>query len=316
MEQLSYSVQKYIPWTGCFQTMGNMPRARYMHTADQLSTLSGYVLLAGGYGITGSMAYADLFNPMTSNTITITLSTARHRHTSAILSSSILVLIGGANQVGNLNSGDQLDVGSNTGFSLSTGTLPAACFGSTVTCFGNNSDVALITGGTDGATAFYSIAMLYQGSSSSFFSLPSSVTLPGGYAFHTATYLPPPINKILFLGGAAYYVTYGTMILFDIPTLTFTTLTSTLITARYYHSATLLPNGKILVAGGYNAGALQSCELVDPSNNYTSTLASPLNANRYLHSANLISDNYNSTVFVCGGISASVYLNSCELYYV
>ena len=42
------SVEKYIPSTGCFQSMRDMPRSRYMHSADQLPSLSGYVVIASG----------------------------------------------------------------------------------------------------------------------------------------------------------------------------------------------------------------------------------------------------------------------------
>ena len=44
--------------------------------------------------------------------------------------------------------------------------------------------------------------------------------------------------------------------------------TGSLNTARYVHTATLLPNGKVLVAGGTNApnSDLTSAELYDPAN--------------------------------------------------
>ena len=42
--------------------------------------------------------------------------------------------------------------------------------------------------------------------------------------------------------------------------------TGSLNTARHHHTATLLPNGKVLVAGGYDSsGALASAELYDPA---------------------------------------------------
>src|SRR2546428_10900043 len=56
--------------------------------------------------------------------------------------------------------------------------------------------------------------------------------------------------------------------------------TSSLNTPRYGLTATLLANGKVLVAGGYNTGLLNSAELYDPA---TGTLSVPgsRNTSRY-----------------------------------
>ncbi len=40
--------------------------------------------------------------------------------------------------------------------------------------------------------------------------------------------------------------------------------TGSLATGRRYHTATLLPNGKVLVAGGYTGAYLSSAKLYDP----------------------------------------------------
>jgi len=76
-------------------------------------------------------------------------------------------------------------------------------------------------------------------------------------------------------------------------------------TARYTHTATLLPNGKVLVAGGWDSGikgstlakALASAELYDPATNSWSS-ADNLATARYVHSATLLS---NGKVLVAGG---------------
>ena len=59
------------------------------------------------------------------------------------------------------------------------------------------------------------------------------------------------------------------------------TATGSLNTARYDHTATLLPNGKVLVAGGMtNGGYLSSAELYDPASGTWSATGS-LNTARY-----------------------------------
>ncbi len=56
--------------------------------------------------------------------------------------------------------------------------------------------------------------------------------------------------------------------------------TGSLNTARYFHTATLLNNGLVLIAGGYNGGILASAELYNPATG-TFTLTGSLNAARY-----------------------------------
>ena len=60
------------------------------------------------------------------------------------------------------------------------------------------------------------------------------------------------------------------------------TTTGSLVNGRWLHTATLLPNGKVLVAGGYGfsgSGFLDSAELYVPANgnleSYPVTLPSP-----------------------------------------
>jgi len=312
------SVDKYISSTGCFQSMRNMPRTRYMHTADQLPSLSSYVVIAGGYDATGAaISFADLYHPITTDILTVPLTAARYHHTSAVLSSSQLVLIGGYTTGGVIvNSSDMIDTGSSSLFESAINTMNTVNVYHTATVLGNNSGAVLISGGFQG-TGYIATASLYLGSSNSFISLGSGVTMSPARCYHTATYLPAPIDKVLIVGGADATNIYGTLFLFDVASLTFSTLSSTLLYPRYVHTATLLPNGKVLIVGGLNGGSLKVCEFIDPSNNYTVTLAGNLTTNRYLHTATLIPDDDNGTVLVCGGITvSSTAINSCELYLV
>src|SRR2546427_3553622 len=64
------------------------------------------------------------------------------------------------------------------------------------------------------------------------------------------------------------------------------TPTGSMATARYYHSATRLPDGRVLVAAGYTvfAGSTASAEIYDPSSGTWSPTGS-LGRARYVHTA-------------------------------
>ncbi|MFZ1056088.1 MAG: kelch repeat-containing protein, partial [Opitutaceae bacterium] len=84
-----------------------------------------------------------------------------------------------------------------------------------------------------------------------------------------------------------------------------------LATAREEQTATLLPSGKVLVAGGFNgSSAIGSAELYDPSSGAWSAAGS-LAAPRYFQTATLLT---NGKVLVAGGLSGGAALASAELY--
>jgi hypothetical protein len=94
--------------------------------------------------------------------------------------------------------------------------------------------------------------------------------------------------------------------------------TGSLSIARVYHTATLLPNGKVLVAGGMTNGSdpngvpQASAEIYDPALGTWSPTGS-LSVPRYNHTATLLS---NGLVLVTGGSSSSAAPGSAtaELY--
>src|SRR5205807_261426 len=87
--------------------------------------------------------------------------------------------------------------------------------------------------------------------------------------------------------------------------------TGNLNNARYYHTATLLPNGEVLVAGGYdNSTYLTSAELYDPASGTWSATGS-LNTARRNHTTTLLP---NGKLLAAGGQGTSGILSSAELY--
>lgn len=89
------------------------------------------------------------------------------------------------------------------------------------------------------------------------------------------------------------------------------TTTGSMAVARTEHSATLLPNGKVLVAGGYGSGSkLSSAELYDPATG-SWTVTGNLATARHVHTATLLP---NGRVLVAGGIGISAYLASAEVF--
>ena len=81
--------------------------------------------------------------------------------------------------------------------------------------------------------------------------------------------------------------------------------------ARVYPSATLLPNGQVLVVGGYHRGLIVAvAELYNPVTG-TFTTTGSLHTARYGHSATLLP---NGKVLIAGGESTSGLVNSTELY--
>ena len=86
--------------------------------------------------------------------------------------------------------------------------------------------------------------------------------------------------------------------------------TASMSTGRKAFTATPLPSGKVLVAGGFNGSDLASAQLYDPGSN-TWSPAGSMNFARELATATLLN---NGKVLVAGGASSSGALTSVQLY--
>ncbi|HTL57896.1 MAG TPA: kelch repeat-containing protein, partial [Candidatus Limnocylindrales bacterium] len=88
------------------------------------------------------------------------------------------------------------------------------------------------------------------------------------------------------------------------------TLVQSLSQFRKLHTATLLANGKVLVAGGAPFAQAATSEIYDPATQ-SWTNSGVLNTGREYHTATLLQD---GRVVVTGGQTANQLLGSTELY--
>jgi len=98
----------------------------------------------------------------------------------------------------------------------------------------------------------------------------------------------------------------------DPPTADAARATGSLTVARNQHTATLLPDGRVLITGGFDGSAkLASCEIYDPEAE-TWSLTASLSVARVLHTATLLED---GRVLVVGGSNPnSRSLKTFEIY--
>jgi hypothetical protein len=124
-----------------------------------------------------------------------------------------------------------------------------------------------------------------------------------------------PNGQVLVTGGIGNGVnSLASAELYD-PATGVWTATGSMATARYNHTATLLPSGQMLVAGGISedgVNSLASAELYDPATGVWTATGSMATA-RTVHTATLLP---NGQVLVAGGSEdfISGYLASAELF--
>jgi Abnormal spindle-like microcephaly-assoc'd, ASPM-SPD-2-Hydin/Galactose oxidase, central domain/Kelch motif len=253
------SVELYDPATGIFTATGSMSTGRAAHTATLLG--NGKVLIAGGYDSSGiPSTSAELYDATTGVfTPTGSMSTPRESHTAALLSNGKVLIAGGGNSTsGELASAELYDP--STGTFSATGSMTDPRNSHTATLLNNGK--VLVAGGygtmpTCSTAPVLNTAELYDPTTGTF-TATGSMNIPRFN--HTATLLNN--NLVLVAAGDSgprYNLECNPVVfnprilasaeLYDPTAGTFAS-TANLIAERELHTATLLNDGTVLIAGG------------------------------------------------------------------
>lgn len=299
-----FSADLYDPTTNSFAPTGSMTVDRVFHTATLLP--NGKVLIVGGsdYEISGptTRASAEIYDPATGIfTATGSLSVPRERHAATVLPNGTVLISGGIDfatvphftaeifnpATGTFRTTDNME--SRRGLFQSSTLLSDG----TVLIVGGNES------GSSSAEIFYPIDPPFRFET---ISLVSSSNVERYY--HAATKLAN--GKVLITGGGSTIPgtpTIATAEIYD-PATEVITFTGNMTTNRAYHTSTLLPNGKVLIAGGFDEGlpggpdTQKSAELYDPLTG-TFTATGSMTTKRGSATATLLP---NGKVLITGGV--------------
>ena len=286
----------------------NIPRSGFVHQAGHTATLlqNGKVLVVGG----DSSGLAELYDPATGAwSVTDRLNRPRWFHTATLLPDGKVLIAGGMTTVESASESAEVYDPATESWSI-TGRLNTGRDRHTATLLQDGK--VLVAGGFTGFSRgglcpcidfVTNSAELYDPAMGTW-SVTGNLNTERG--LHTATLLQN--GKILAAGGTtgtlidiAEYVPFNSAEVYDPATGTWS-VTASLNTARNSHTATLLPNGKVLAAAGLYT---DTAELYDPSTGVWSITAKTANLNTFGgHTATLLS---NGKVLVTGGSEAKLY---------
>ncbi len=343
------SAELYDPASGTFSTLASgMNASRDNHTMSLLP--DGRVLIAGGYNGSNNESSAEIYDPADDSFTSTSgaMNSPRSNHTATMLPNGKVLLAGGNNDSGAVSAADIYDpVSSN--FSATATDMTVARSGHSATLL--TSGKVLLAGGTDAATNWLNSAELFDPNNSTTpfetisatmsdnRTMHSAILLPdgkvllaggiGSVAAYTADSYDPVANSFNHAGNLAYPHSEGDALLlpsgraifhstifyiYDTSrnSALFPAVTGTMASGRRNHSATLLPDGKLLLAGGMdgNNNRLNSGELYTQGSGF-SAVNGTLQEGRNGSTATLLND---GRVLIVGGDNGSSTSNKADLY--
>jgi len=309
----------------------SMNKAREFQTANLLG--DGTVLLAYGEGALGDISSAEIYDPSAvppTWTTVASLLNPRFNHASALLPDGTVLLLGGLSTTAQTVGGTVVDSGTNPppygtlasseiytpgtpGTGTWTGTVKTARQNHTATLLLDGT--VLVAGGKDSSGNALNSAQLYNPTTRTW---TSAGTMKTGRFYHTATRFTN--GTVLLSGGqgtgsttlsaSEIYTPSGTPGTAG----TWASTTGSMGTARLLHTATLLSDGTVLVAGGGVAGGtsgLTSSEIFTPGTGLWTATTGSLATARQNHTATKLGD---GTVLVAGGLNGTGVIAGSEIY--
>jgi hypothetical protein len=230
----------YDPVTDSFTRTGSLQFGRADHTATLLK--NGKVLIAGGASGRKQLQDCELYDPQTGSfTPAASLLEVRGGHTAALLPDGRVLLAGGQSGRGKvLASAEIYDPKSNQ--CTATGVMKAVRYKHAAVSLANGQ--VLLVGGSDSRdwNGKYNSAELYDPHSGQFQTV-ANLNNARYKLIHAALRLPD--GKVLVAGGNERAEIY------DPNTNRFTVAQGSLEESWHFASATLLPDGRALIVGGY-----------------------------------------------------------------
>jgi hypothetical protein len=289
--------------------------ARSRHIAALLP--DGRVLVAGGRNSSGSMTSVEIFDPATmSFTVTAPMNVARDNFGAEVLEDGRVLVAGGISLDGSPGKVEERSVEI---FDPATETWSFADSFHQYrwdTKLARLADGRILTAGGDSAAGHRGIptAEIYD-PAADLWNMAQPMSL--ARREHTLTTLAGGL-RILAVGGNTHpqdaLVLTATCELYDANTGNWSVVGS-LALARFLHTATLLPDGRVLVVGGRvftpSFAALASAEIFDPTTGLFSS-AGDLAIGRDSHTATALLD---GSVLIVGGVDTPVNaVGPVELY--